>query len=254
MVSSSTNSISSSAVTDEFDPSATLDADTRQKASDKALAGLSKFSRRITRGTVIFEQDDPGETMYFVREGRIRISKVVGDKVQPIAIIEKGDFFGEMALLSRESRTARAEVLEDCTVVELDQNTFYEFLRSNHEAAIRMLLTLVKRLRQTDELIETMMFDDPQWKVSSTLLKLIKGVRKESQGYPVPMDVHALMIASGTDTRLLRMVLKRFRDAGFVEVMEKAIYVRDRSRLQQYNNFLKMKGSYLEPAAAPSRR
>ena len=52
--------------------------------------------------------------MYFVIEGRVRISKIVGDRIQPIAVIEKGDFFGEMALLSKEARTARAEALTDC--------------------------------------------------------------------------------------------------------------------------------------------
>ncbi len=227
-------------------PSIDFDASVSLDDASGSVAGLAKYARKIPKGTIIFDQDEDGETMYFVIEGRIRISKVVGDRIQPIAVIEQGDFFGEMALLSNEGRSARAETLTDSNVVELDHGTFKEFLRSNHEAAIRMLFTLVKRLQKTDELVENLMFDDPQAKVAATVLRTIRSVSKEERGYLVPMDVHELMIASGTDTRLLRIILKRFRDAGFVEIYDGAIFVRNKSRLQQYNNFLKMKGNYLQ--------
>lgn len=218
---------------------------TDKKGTDSnSMEGLRRYAVTANKGKILFEQGDEGKTMFFILDGQVRISKVIGDRIQPIAILEKGDFFGEMALLNDESRVARAETLTFCTLVELDRNTFQEFLRSNNEASIRMLLTLTKRLRQTDELVESLITGDPQAKVAASLLKMIRGVVKEPAGYPIRGDVNALMIASGTDSKLLRMVLSRFKGAGFVDIQDRAIFVRDRTRLQQYINFLRMKGDF----------
>jgi len=219
-------------------------ADKTEKSGSDSMEGLRRYAVTVPKGKIIFEQGDEGETMFFILDGRVRISKVMGDRVQPMAVLEKGDFFGEMALLNHEARVARAEALTFSTLVELDRTTFQEFLRSNNEASIRMLLTLTKRLRQTDELVESLISGDPQAKVAGSLLKMIKGAKKEAAGYPVSGDVNSLMIASGTDSKLLRMVLSRFKTAGFVDIQDRAIYVRDRTRLQQYINFLRMKGDF----------
>ena len=71
-----------------------------------------------------------------------------------LAVLEKGDFFGEMSILEDLPRNASARALEKTKVLRIDGATFDQMLRSNPEIAVRMMRKLSRRLRRTDQLLE----------------------------------------------------------------------------------------------------
>jgi CRP-like cAMP-binding protein len=118
-------------------------------------AAPPQFTREVKAGEVIFHEGDLGTEMFIVHEGRVEISKQVeGGESKPLAVFEKGDFFGEMALLEDLPRTATARALSAATLLSINGSTFDQMLRANPEIAVRMMRKLSRRLRETDLLLK----------------------------------------------------------------------------------------------------
>jgi CRP-like cAMP-binding protein len=107
--------------------------------------------RRFSPGDVIFHEGDLGTEMYIVHEGQVEILRLAGEGSQRLALLEKGDFFGEMAVLDDLPRSATAVAVSDAQLVEINGSTFDEMLRANPEIAIRIMRKLSLRVRQADE-------------------------------------------------------------------------------------------------------
>src|SRR5512143_2873112 len=115
---------------------------------------FARFTKRFPRGTVLFNEGDEGEDMYIIRSGRVAIKKRVAHGEITVAVLEKGDFFGEMALLERIPRTAGAEVVEDGDLVVIGSDVFGDMVKANPEIAVRMLRKYSMRLRETTKQFE----------------------------------------------------------------------------------------------------
>jgi CRP-like cAMP-binding protein len=110
-------------------------------------------------GELIFREGDLGTEMYIIHEGRVEILNKVGGKETVLAVLEKGDFFGEMSVLEDMPRAASARALSDTRLLQINGSTFDQMLRDNPEIAVRMMRKLSRRLRETDELLRgTTMF------------------------------------------------------------------------------------------------
>ena len=116
----------------------------------------AQFTREAAAGEVIFQEGDLGTEMFIIHEGKVEISKQVeSGESKPLAVFEKGDFFGEMAILEDLPRTATATALTAATLLSINGSTFDQMLRANPEIAVRMMRKLSRRLRETDALLKT---------------------------------------------------------------------------------------------------
>lgn len=106
---------------------------------DSLLRELTRHLRpaTVTRGTVVVRQGDPGDALFIIEEGRceVVVQESPGHSVT-VAFLGPGDFFGEMALVSEEPRSATVRALEDCRLLVLDRKTLYEMLPADSEALI----------------------------------------------------------------------------------------------------------------------
>ncbi|MFN8095899.1 MAG: cyclic nucleotide-binding domain-containing protein [Vicinamibacteria bacterium] len=115
---------------------------------------FAKFLKRFPKGTALFAEGDEGEEMYIIRSGKVAIKKRVPHGEITVAVLEKGDFFGEMALLERIPRTAGAEMAEDGDLVVIGSDVFGDMVKNNPEIAVRMLRKYSLRLRETTRQLE----------------------------------------------------------------------------------------------------
>jgi CRP-like cAMP-binding protein/Flp pilus assembly protein TadD len=130
-----------------------------QGLSRSELMTLATFSteRRFAENAYLFQEGDEGDEMYIVLEGRARISKYIpGGGEEALAILERGDFFGEMSLIDGEPRSADARAHGGpLTVLALDQPTVREVLAMDSQASLEFLQLLCRlishRLREIDE-------------------------------------------------------------------------------------------------------
>src|SRR6185295_13138640 len=84
----------------------------RSEMSTSEKNPFARFLTHFNQGHVLFHEGDDGEDMYIIQSGRVAIKKRVKDGDTTLAVLEKGDFFGEMAILERMPRSATAEVIE----------------------------------------------------------------------------------------------------------------------------------------------
>lgn len=115
---------------------------------------FAKFLTHFKKGTVLFQEGDEGEEMYIIQSGKVAIKKRVQHGDTTLAVLEKGDFFGEMAILERMPRSAGAEMLEDGDLIVIGSELFGDMIKSNPEIAVRMLRKYSLRLRETTRQIE----------------------------------------------------------------------------------------------------
>jgi CRP-like cAMP-binding protein len=115
---------------------------------------FARFLKHFSQGTVLFNEGDEGEDMYIIQSGRVAIKKRVPHGETTLAVLEKGDFFGEMALLERLPRSAAAEMLDDGDLIVIGSDVFSDMIKSNPEIAVRMLRKYSLRLRETTRQIE----------------------------------------------------------------------------------------------------
>jgi len=105
-------------------------------------------------GTVLFHAGDEGDAMYLIEHGKVRICVRAKDGHEvTLTELQRGDFFGEMALLDRKPRSADARVSENARLAVLSREHFLSFVATKPNVALEMLTALANRLRHTDELL-----------------------------------------------------------------------------------------------------
>jgi Flp pilus assembly CpaE family ATPase len=142
---------------------------------------LHALARRLapasaTKGSVIVHQGDPGDTMFVVESGRceVFVEESPGHTIT-IALMGPDDFFGEMALISEETRTASVRALEDCQLLTLDRKTLYETLPSDSDAIIELTKLVEQRKDTLPNLIARARMVAPEQAASTVAVYSPKG-------------------------------------------------------------------------------
>ncbi len=105
---------------------------------------------RVDAGTYLFREGELGTEMYIIRQGSVEILQEAGGRPTRLALLEKGDFFGEMSLLEELPRNASARAVTAVELLQISGSTFDAMLRANTEIAVRIMRKLCRRLRDTD--------------------------------------------------------------------------------------------------------
>ena len=111
---------------------------------------LQNYVVKFTPNATVFAEGDVGATMFIVQSGRVRLFKNLDEQERDLGVMEKGDFFGEMAILEGLPRTSSAQALEESELIEINGMTFDKMIRANIEIAVRLLRKLSMRLRETE--------------------------------------------------------------------------------------------------------
>ncbi len=121
-----------------------------------AAQPFKEFIVKYRKGDRIYSKGDPGHEMYIIQSGTVEIFRESAGQKIGLAVMEKGDFFGEMALIESAPHSACAEALEECELIEINSTLFDKMIKGNIEIAVRMLRKLSIRLRDATRRIEEM--------------------------------------------------------------------------------------------------
>lgn len=142
---------------------------------DIELAALARDLKRrsFAAGEAIFFQGDPGGAVYVVESGTVRIYVHAEDGQEvSVVIYGPGDLFGEMSLLDQLPRSATAEAMDDTVLWRMSGDDFDRHLRTSHQLALNVMLTLSTRLRETNEAIKSLATLDVTRRIAKRLLWL----------------------------------------------------------------------------------
>ncbi|MDH3254292.1 MAG: cyclic nucleotide-binding domain-containing protein [Acidobacteriota bacterium] len=122
------------------------------RARFKTTSATSGHSRLVEyqSGQFVFRAGDLGTEMYVIHSGKVEVMDESPAALTPVAVLEKGDFFGEMAVLEGVPRIASVRAVTDVKLVRVDGATFTQLLRSEPEIAVRIMRKLSRRLRASE--------------------------------------------------------------------------------------------------------
>jgi len=129
----------------------------------------------VPAGSVIFRQGDAGDSMFIIERGRVRIALAVDGQENEVAVLEAGDFFGELSLLSDAPRTATAVALQDTALLVVGRDVFAMMMQDDLGIVFRMLHAMGERLGRTDQQFWALMRRQVRLRVLAEALRRTDG-------------------------------------------------------------------------------
>ncbi len=132
------------------------------KAVFKTTAGKDAAGQptlTVPAGAYVFHEGDLGTEMFIVQEGEIHILKKIGGENRVLTRLEKGDFFGEMAVLENVPRSADAYAVRDSKLIVINGSRFDEMIRRNPEISVRIMRKYSRRLRDATAMLQELAGD-----------------------------------------------------------------------------------------------
>jgi CRP-like cAMP-binding protein len=186
---------------------------------DLAQIASHLIERRYPRHTSIVEEGLPGDYMYIIQEGRVKITKLSDDGREKILeFLEQGAFVGEMALLERAPRSASVKALTPVRVLALSRSDFLGLLRKSPDLALAVIAELCHRLRAVNDQASALSFQRVKDRTKGLLARLAVEPRAEGARRVTPALTHqqiADMI--GTSRETVTRVVKELKQDGWLE-------------------------------------
>ncbi|MBW1767530.1 MAG: cyclic nucleotide-binding domain-containing protein [Deltaproteobacteria bacterium] len=135
---------------------------------------MAKFEVSFKTDSIIFEEGDVEDTMFFIKDGKVEISRTLGNAKQVIALLGPNDFFGEMALLSKSPRSATATAVNVTTAIVFNRKQFLSLLKTKGEIALKIIDVLILRLKESNDTIRKLIQKNQKALVFDTLSKWLQ--------------------------------------------------------------------------------
>jgi CRP-like cAMP-binding protein len=177
------------------------------------------IERRYPRNTTIVEEGLPGDYMYILREGRVKVTKLSEDGREKILdFLEAGSFVGEMALLERGPRSASVKALSAVKVLALSRTDFIAILRKSPDLALSVIQELSRRLRTVNEQASSLSFQRVKERTMGLLERLAKDPAEAGGRRMTPALTHQQIADMvGTSRETVTRVVKDLKESGWLQ-------------------------------------
>ncbi len=208
---------------------------------------FQRFGRVVPSGTLLFHENDPGEEMFIIQVGKVKISKKVRNVEKTLVVLGKGEFFGEMAILNDKPRSATAEVVEDSEILVIDRKTFETMIRGNAEIALRIIKKLSARLQEADNQIENLMIRDNTSRIVDLLAKLTREAGKSTgRGVELNYTFDDLAGMVGLGREQVVGILDKLVKIQVIELSGGAIVISNKEQLDRFMRYMEMREMFGE--------
>jgi CRP/FNR family cyclic AMP-dependent transcriptional regulator len=188
--------------------------------------------RSFPKGSVIVFEDDPGDALYLVARGQVKVVLIGEDGREVIlSVLGEGNFFGEMSLIDEKPRSATVIAMVDSVVLVLRREDFQARLRTSPEIAIALLRELSRRLRRADEKIGSLVLLDVNGRLADLILRLAEEEGGDRITKKLTHNVLAQMIGSSRET--VSRTMRDFVERDLVQVTRKEITILNRPLLER---------------------
>jgi len=203
--------------------------------ADLAEAEISRFAevtreREYPRNSVILFEDDPGDALYLVSHGQVKVVLIGEDGREVIlSVLSDGDFFGEMSLIDDEPRSAHVIAMKDSHLLVLRRDDFQAQVQQFPAIALKLLKVLVHRLRRADVKIGGLVLLDVNGRVARLLLDLAGEAGGPHITRKLTHHTIAQMIGSSRET--VSRAMRELMDRRLIAVTRREITIQDRDGL-----------------------
>jgi CRP-like cAMP-binding protein len=184
------------------------------------------------RGSVILFEHDPGDSLFIVRKGRVKVVLIGEDGREVIlGVLSIGEHFGELALIDDRPRSAHVIAMDDADLLVLRRDDFRKRVESSPAVAWSLLTELSRRLRRADDKIGGLVLLDVPGRIARLLLDLAAEGGADAIEKSLTHQTIAQMIGASRET--VSRAMKDFQDSGWIAVERRRITLANRAALEQ---------------------
>jgi CRP/FNR family transcriptional regulator, cyclic AMP receptor protein len=195
------------------------------------LAELTR-EKQYPKGSVILFEDDPGDSLYIVRQGRVKVVLIGEDGREVIlGVLGVGEHFGELSLIDEQPRSAHVIAMEDSMLLVLRRDDFRRRVDAQPRIAWALLVELSRRLRRADDKIGGLVLLDVPGRIARLLLDFAQEAGSDTIDKPLTHQTIAQMIGASRET--VSRAMRDFQDQGLIRVERRQISVGDRAALEK---------------------
>jgi CRP/FNR family cyclic AMP-dependent transcriptional regulator len=202
-----------------------------------APAEVAAFSQLVReksypKGSVILFEDDPGDALFVVRSGRVKVVLVAEDGREVIlGILGVGEHFGELSLIDDQPRSAHVVAMEESALIVLRRDDFRRRVEENPTVAWALLLELSRRLRRADDKIGSLVLIDVPGRIARVLLDAAAESGDDAIEKPLTHQTIAHVIGASRET--VSRAMREFVESGWITTVKRKIRIADRAALEK---------------------
>ena len=204
----------------------------KQKTNAPYFEPSKELSREYPKDTMIFSEAQSGYDMYIIQSGEVTISKVVDGNEVTLALLHKGDMFGEMALLENKPRSANAIAHSDCRLMVVNHENFNQMVSTQPQLISRLTTTLAERLWSMYRQLDNANLKDPLNKMVDMLslqlekqrINIDKLTTKSTQTELTPKDLATMC---GIPNEAQPKAIFDFSEWSLIKLVDNKIFIKD---------------------------
>jgi CRP/FNR family transcriptional regulator, cyclic AMP receptor protein len=203
---------------------------------------LKQYGRSFKAGTVLCKEAEPGDNMFIIYQGKIRISKNLDGEEKTLVVLGDGDFFGEMAIILKDARTASATCMTDAIVLTIDAEGFETMIRKSPDMSLRLIKTLAERLKSTNNLVGILGQTEPESRVILYIEDLAKkSSTKVEDGVQISIDFKDMTSRLFLTEANVDAVMEKLKRSSLCYKLRQNFYVvTDIAKLRKFLEFLRL--------------
>ncbi len=200
---------------------------------------LSRYEVEKTyqKGEVIFMEGDPGEAVYYIKSGKIKLYKTsLEGREVTLNILGPGSIFAEVTMFNNLEYPATAMVLEDVLVGMIRNDDLEKIVRENGNIALSLIKELNRRLYYAQVKIKDMALHDVNGRVAKVLLDLAyRYGKKNSRGIQIDLKMTKTEIANivGTSRETVSRSLSQLKSDEIIDMQGKLVYIKSLEDLEE---------------------
>jgi len=206
-----------------------------EEAVEPVLSRLE--TQTLPRGRVVFNEGEPGDSLYIVISGKIKLSRRSPDgRENVLAVMGPSDQFGELSVFDPGPRTATATVVTDARLARLPKPALQKWVQERPQIAMQLLRVVARRLRRTNTMLADLIFVDVPGRVAKQLLQLAQRFGTVDGGqlrvtHDLTQEELAQLVGASRET--VNKALADFAQRGWLRLEGKSVVILDRERLSR---------------------
>jgi CRP/FNR family transcriptional regulator, cyclic AMP receptor protein len=194
-------------------------------ANDTSL--FNKFGRTIKPGEIVFKEGDSGNEMFIIQNGKVRISKVIGNREHVLAVLVKGDFFGEMAIVNNVKRTATATAASHVNLLCFNREGFINMINKNAKIAVNIIDKLCRRLQNMNMQIQHILKKNVKGIIELNLFYSFKELTGADKRLDYEPTVESIALNLGVPLQQVERNIKDLEIKEIIKITDKYINLMD---------------------------
>ena len=192
---------------------------------------FQKFGQNVDAGKIIFEEGEEGDLMYIIQKGRVKVTKNISGKEQVLAILGKGEFFGEMAIVNKVRRTATITALDQVQLLSFNRAGFLSMINKNAKIALSVIDKLCRRLQNANIHIKHLARKDARGLVAMNLSYAFQSVEEVQD--TLLLDRTAQEFSANLEISIEQVLnfFDQFKRQGIIQIEENTVRLLDKGKL-----------------------